>query len=656
MTKKASLFSWALVFVGLIILTSAMVIMIEKKNRFVDDEGLFTIGSKQYKLLGMYQKGENALLFVDLAAKYSVYDSLYYLGLNGGYSNTTLCGDYLGYPIWVNGTGINKNCFPDFKRSFTELMQDNMNKWLSNYPETYFPKDNYEFSLLDNSILGIALEPIQIIEEYVRGIGNPNDKDNEIQYCDSGDCVAKRAKYYAKLYGSLPYVWGGESPYTYDVSVKDQLEKGEDSVFYGISLTKYQPPGSAWSGRLTVPGFDCTGFVWWILKHSGIELFYRDSAYGLYIQAKRRATLICSLDTSPCTKRTIKRYAEPGDVLFIDPCEERGICHAAIYIGNNQIVESIGTSGPVIRDIPNWYYPGGEYEIHSIYRPNYQSSYEAPVTEEEEDVRYDAPIEPATSAQYSVKPSFRVPIDHGLNVYNKIFEIINKSNGLIADSLVCELRGYFLSDCIELEMDAINANPDLVWSINCDQDKERMFYTFIEEYLDCLNAIDNDCVCNLSLDYQESFENKEYEINVNQDSSNIIFSLGHLNYTIPFSFLMEAYELENKIIMRSVDNIRFEIECDNNEFGRVQLFIDNKQFNEDEKLHLYRTEGGYVGFLPRQELEKVEDYNICKIPEKRIYRFCVDTNKRYMVYDENNEEVQNKDLIIKFAVSFPEII
>jgi len=322
-STKASLFSWALVIIGFIILTAAMTIMIDKKNKLFDEDGFFTVGSKQFKLIEMYHKGEAALLYVDQAAKLASSQSLVDLGKQGGNANATLCGDYLGYSLWIDGSSAAKNCFPDAQESFKEILQDNLNKRLNDYPETSFPENNYIFSLSGTSVIGIALEPINFIKEYVPGIGNPNDNDNKIQQCNSGDCVAERAKYYAHMYDTLPYVYGGESPYSYEMSIKDQVEKGPDSIFYGISLTKYQPAGSIYTGRITIPGFDCTGLVWWILKHSGINTFYRDSAHGLNAQAQSKAIQVCAINTNhPCTKNYIRDNAKlrlkRGEELTID--------------------------------------------------------------------------------------------------------------------------------------------------------------------------------------------------------------------------------------------------------------------------------------------------------------------------------------------------
>jgi cell wall-associated NlpC family hydrolase len=661
--KKASLFSLALVVIGLIILISAVVIMVDKRNKFFDKDGFYTIGSKQYKLFNLYHKGEAALLYVDQAAKYSVSQSLVEQGRNGGHKNTTLCGEYLDYSLWIDGTDI-KNCFPDVKESFKEYMQNNLNKRLSSYPETGFPKDNYIFSYSDDSIIGIALEPIQLIEQYVSGIGNPNDQDNQIQKCNSGDCVAELAKYYAKLYESLPYVWGGESPYSYEISMQNQVEQGANSLFNGVSLTKYQPAGSAWSGRLTTPGFDCTGLVWWVLVHSGFGSYYRDSASGLYQQVKRRGdTKICSLDSNSCTKDNIKKNAKPGDIMFIHPCPEKGICHAALYVGNNKLVESIGSEGPIYREIPNEYNPDNEYQIHSIYRPDYSTSYEAPTMEVVEDV-FDAPIEPTTSSQYTVRPSFKAKLDFDFDfdVYDMIMGKLNNENGIITRSLVCELQGTKLEDCIKAEISEQNkillSQVDApFWELNCERGKEQTFRTFIEGYHTCLQSSDAECVCNFSMDYQTGFENQEYSFILNQHPGYISIGLDDttLNYSVKSIMLMEAYTADQNIFSRNTNNMKYTVSYKDENFRESELIIDEEKYSEENHVFLFRNSYGYLGFLPITEIKKLNDYPICQHPEQRTFRLCYHTQQKYRVYDAVNQKVDDSEVVIRFAVAFPEL-
>lgn len=81
----------------------------------------------------------------------------------------------------------------------------------------------------------------------------------------SGDTVATHAKRYVDDYKEMPYVYGGESPYSYE-------ETSADEFFEGVSITERQP----YTNEPTVPGFDAAGFVWWTLENSGLELSRMD--------------------------------------------------------------------------------------------------------------------------------------------------------------------------------------------------------------------------------------------------------------------------------------------------------------------------------------------------------------------------------------------
>ena len=74
-------------------------------------------------------------------------------------------------------------------------------------------------------------------------------------------------------------------------------------------------------------GFDCSGFVCWVFRHSGVYKTKRLGANGLY---------------SLCTDIP-REEARPGDLVFFEKtmgADVKGITHVGIYVGNNTMIHA----------------------------------------------------------------------------------------------------------------------------------------------------------------------------------------------------------------------------------------------------------------------------------------------------------------------------
>ena len=74
-------------------------------------------------------------------------------------------------------------------------------------------------------------------------------------------------------------------------------------------------------------GFDCSGFVCWVLNHSGVYKTKRVGANGLYA--------LC-MDIP-------KEEAKPGDLVFFEKTmgnDVKGITHVGIYVGNHMMIHA----------------------------------------------------------------------------------------------------------------------------------------------------------------------------------------------------------------------------------------------------------------------------------------------------------------------------
>ena len=88
---------------------------------------------------------------------------------------------------------------------------------------------------------------------------------------------------------------------------------------------KYLGYPYVWGGSSPTTSFDCSGFVSWVINHSGWNVG-RLGAQGLYN--------ICS----PVSMAN----AQPGDLIFFwhtyDAPNPNGVTHVGIYVGNGQMI------------------------------------------------------------------------------------------------------------------------------------------------------------------------------------------------------------------------------------------------------------------------------------------------------------------------------
>ena len=98
----------------------------------------------------------------------------------------------------------------------------------------------------------------------------------------------------------------------------------EDEVFAAIitEAEKYLGYPYVWGGSSPATSFDCSGFVSWVINHSGWDVG-RLGAHGL-----------CNICT-PVSSANVK----PGDlVFFTGTYDTPGVSHVGIYVGNNMMI------------------------------------------------------------------------------------------------------------------------------------------------------------------------------------------------------------------------------------------------------------------------------------------------------------------------------
>ena len=147
-------------------------------------------------------------------------------------------------------------------------------------------------------------------------------------YIMSEEQLGMYATYMATL-GNRPDLFPGsgyigkyvEGSYTdYDIPP----EALDDEVFAAIikEAEKYLGYPYVWGGSSTSTSFDCSGFVSWVINHSGWDVG-RLGAQGL-----------CNICT-PVPSANVK----PGDlVFFTGTYDTPGVSHVGIYVGNNMMI------------------------------------------------------------------------------------------------------------------------------------------------------------------------------------------------------------------------------------------------------------------------------------------------------------------------------
>jgi cell wall-associated NlpC family hydrolase len=468
MNKKAQYFNLALVLLTLAVLITALV-AIKDKIGLSDD-----LGKSQTALISKYIQGEKLLLFIDLAAKDAAYKSVYDLGQNGGFAfgdeiSASECESFNNFNLWNNE---NKECYPSDLELFNDLsilMEKYNLDYLLSTCIYYLPTNNYNINIKTNSekiqFIGNSKNKIGLDVKKVPVSGDFGGLCNEKTIlCKTGQCVIEVADYYYSVYGpngfGLPYVWGGETPYSYQ-----NIKSCNDPFFDYSQITKLQPQPK--ESLLTIAGFDCSGFVWWIMKHAGIQDFNnRKTSTDYRNDARTKAINVCGdkefkQTNSDCTSDYIKQNAQPGDIIFIQPKGDI-LGHIALYYGNNILIESVGGKGLMKREIPFYYLDqSSKNRIQSIYRFNYNS-------QGQESFKSSQNLEIIETSDYYLDLSFNIEIPYNINKYNEIkgnLFIINikcAGNKNIKECLTKELPKNWI---IKYNGDIIGSESD--WNKYC---------------------------------------------------------------------------------------------------------------------------------------------------------------------------------------------
>ena len=181
-----------------------------------------------------------------------------------------------------------------------------------------------------------------------------------LTYAMGSGMSAEQTEMYAVLlesYGNKPELFAdSDNPYlaSLDATPPEAYEIPPETLsdpkFAALvaEANKYLGLPYVWGGSKPGTGFDCSGFVCWVLNHSGAASVGRTNARGLY----KKSTVVS------------RENARPGDLIFFTGARAAEIghpvTHVGIYVGNGMMLHCAG-NGVEYKSINTKYYKSHFY-------------------------------------------------------------------------------------------------------------------------------------------------------------------------------------------------------------------------------------------------------------------------------------------------------
>lgn len=164
-------------------------------------------------------------------------------------------------------------------------------------------------------------------------------------------CLREAGLYYYQLYQDLPYMWGGNYPYSYSVAAALKAAGDPFLNLRPINIATVEEDrffAGFYQGRSGIPmkaGFDCSGFTFWIMAHAGQPDFLAGQCADPALAEKdyfrcdsppqmRAGKVIPAIGEERVPIRTILQYGAPGDLIFTED-------HVMFYLGEGEVVQSV---------------------------------------------------------------------------------------------------------------------------------------------------------------------------------------------------------------------------------------------------------------------------------------------------------------------------
>lgn len=135
---------------------------------------------------------------------------------------------------------------------------------------------------------------------------------------------------YMETLGNKPYLFEGNiyahpGPYT-DYDIPPEALADETFAALIAEAEKYLGYPYVWGGSRPSTGFDCSGFVSYVLNNSGVYPMSRTNAQGIFNQ--------CAIIP--------RGEAKPGDIIFFTGTYDSSgpVSHVGIYVGNGMMIHA----------------------------------------------------------------------------------------------------------------------------------------------------------------------------------------------------------------------------------------------------------------------------------------------------------------------------
>ncbi|MBR9691040.1 transglycosylase SLT domain-containing protein [Candidatus Woesearchaeota archaeon] len=707
--KKAMGFAMAILAIFTIVIFIWAAIILNNKIESNPEK----IGKVQYELILSYDKGENTLFYIDESAKQAAYTTLNELSDSAGLY-TKECGEYFGYKLLLN---INDTCIPEQKNpknNFQTLFNHYLDKYLQSYGPVHIPTSNYRYDTdIDDKIKIEALAvddfAIPIIERKVV------KKAPKIEYkipADADGMIKQIVNVYgAKIRAESKRIGADDKIVVGVIATESSGRPALISASGCVGLMQFcHSTAKGYSEIFTkLTMCKCTGnacqinplcnennddrFSWEksieagtlyllrLMNQFSEYSYQREFALASYnggtgvINAAIKRTgksnpswgeVAAQIDESLINEIYCKTGCGKGNYFYSRARREGKVTEIINYVNKVsgyilKYEEIIREDSEELKEIKEEE-TGEEYKQCCVCSPDCRATCTIEVVPEDQSCGFYATGEGMSCAMsfcshdvksigdYTVNPSFSLEVDYDLKIYTRVYEALEKLAQVYETSTN---KKDFAKNILD---EAKKVDSSLIWTDDCDDFDEKVFYAFAEEFYLCANSTDNNCYCEVKIPKT----NQEVDIFVEKTGDTTTFSLNKdVVEEFSSSHGMQLGEgidvLENGIININQDLDTYQLSYIDNEEGEgIKIVYSRKDF--DTPLLLYKNNNAVSFLNPSTYNEKLVEYSNGDLKQCNVQRdtvkLCVDTGVKVPRYDDKVKKIRYENNKIRLAYYF----